>query len=160
MKITLAKALKLKNRLVSKLEQVSSVVSSHNSVLVGQERPIDIAQGMERREKLVDAIINLKTAINLANIPIQSTIYLLSELKGEVSFLRGMDTTSGTQPNHGFYREGSGTLEKTAILGYAEVQKRIEECEANIDANQDIIDKHNYSVEIDVEESIFSLLKG
>lgn len=160
MKITLAKALQLKNRLVSKLEQISNVVSSNNSVLVGQERQVDIMEGIRRREKLVDAIISLKTSINFANIPIQSTIYLLSELKGEVIFLRNMDTTSGTQPNNGFYREGSGTLEKTVVLDYEEVQKLIEECEANIDANQDTIDKHNHNVEIDVEDSIFTLLKG
>ena len=95
MKVTLAKALKLKNRFANKLQDVSRNIVTYNSVIEGLERPLDVNALMEKRGKLVDALINLKTAINVANAPIQSTIYLMSELKSDVVFLNGLDSSDG-----------------------------------------------------------------
>ena len=97
MKVTLAKALKLKNRFASKLGEVSRDVLAHNSVVDGQDRPVDVNVLIDKRSRLAEGLISLKTAINMANQPVQSTIYLLAELKGELVFLREIDTTSGKQ---------------------------------------------------------------
>jgi len=159
MKITLAKALKLKNRLANKTMEVSRSIHDYNSVIEGKERPVDISALIQKREKLVDALINLKTAINSANTPVQKTIYLLAELKGEISFLRGIDTSSGKQMN-GIWGDNVRIYNTVAILDYATVKGLTEEAEASIDANQDLLDKHNHTVELDIDDGVFTLLRG
>ena len=160
MKITLAKALKLKNRFANKITETSRSIHDYNSVIEGKERPVDINALIQKREKLVDALINLKTAISYANAPVQKTIYLLAELKGDVSFLRGIDTSSGKQMKSGIWGSDDKFYNTEAVLDYATVKGLIEETEASIDANQDVLDKHNHTVELDVDDEMFSLLRG
>jgi len=160
MKVTLAKALKLKNRFASKISEVSSNISAYNSVIEGQERPLDVNALMEKRAKLVDAVINLKTAINAANAPIQTTIYLLAELKSDAAFLKGIDTTAGKQVDRGSWGTEDKIYEKTTVVDFSTVQGLIEQAEADIDANQDKLDKHNHTVEVDVDDELLKLLRG
>jgi len=160
MKVTLAKALKLKNRFASKVSEVSNKITQYNSIIEGQERPVDINALMEKRGKLMDGLINLKSAINVANAPIQSTIYLLAELKGELNFLRSIMTDSGKQVQVGSWGDEDKIYKREAVLDHATVQGLIEQAETDIDANQDVLDKHNHSVEIDVEDEVIKLLRG
>lgn len=160
MKVTVAKALKLKNRIANKINEVSASIQAYNSVISGQERPVDINKLMEKRSKLVDRLISLKTAINNANIPIQSTVYLLAELKGELSFLRSLDTTNGKQVSMTTWGDGDKVYEKDAVLDYAFVKGLIDQVENDIDTNQDKLDNYNHRVEIDVSDEVFSLIKG
>jgi hypothetical protein len=159
MKITLAKALKLKNRFGAKISTVSELIAKHNSVMVGQDRPVDVNTLLEKRTRLVDVVINLKTAINAANVPVQQTIYLLSELKGELTFLKSVDTTSGKQMKESWRGDGT-VVDKDCVLEYSTIQGLIEQTEVDIDANQDTLDKHNHSVEIEIEDGVTNLLKG
>lgn len=160
MKVTLAKALKLKNRFANKIGEVSRNISNYNSIIKGQERPLDVNVLMEKRGKLVDGIINLKTAISAANAPVQSTIYLLAELKGEVVFLKGIDTTSGKQVDRGSWGSEDKIYEKDSVLDFATVQGLLEQAETDVDANQDKLDKHNHTVEIDVDDEVLKLLRS
>ena len=160
MKITLAKALKLKNRFASKVGEVNRNIQSYNSVVEGHERPVDVSALMLKREKIVDALVGLKTSISGANTPIQSTIYLLAEIKGDLTFLRGLDTSSGTQVNTARWGGEDKVLTKTSILDFATVQGLVEQAEADIDANQDKLDKHNHTVEIEIDDDVVKLLRG
>ena len=160
MKVTLAKALKLKNRFASKLQEVSGNITVYNSVVEGRERPVDVNALMDKRGKLTDAIVNLKTAINKANEPVVATIYLLAEVKGEVNFLRGVDTTSGKQVRAATWNDDDKIFQKTSILDYSTVQGLIEQAEADVDTNQEKLDKHNHSVEIEVDDEVMKLLRG
>jgi hypothetical protein len=160
MKITLAKALKLKNRFASKIGEVNGNIISYNSVIEGQDRPVDVSALMFRRERLVDALITLKTDISGANTPIQSIIYLLAEVKGDLTFLRGIDTSSGVQEKSGHWGEIDKIVTKTSILDFGTIQGLIEQAEADIDANQDKLDKHNHIVEIEIDDEVVKLLRG
>jgi len=160
MKITVAKALKVKNRLVNKISDVSSKIQTYNSVVMGKERPVSVTDLMTRRDQMVDTLINIKTAISLSNATVQSTIYLLAELKGELNFLRGIDTTSGKQVNEATWGSDAKIYEKDSVLDYATVQGLIAQVEADIDANQDRLDTHNHTVEIDIFEGVLDLIKG
>ena len=160
MKVTLAKALKLKSRFASKISEVTGSIQTYNSMIEGQERPVDINALMEKRSKLVDALLNLKSAINQANAPIQSTIYLLAELKDEASFLRGIDTKSGKQINARTWGSEENIYNKTVVLDYNTVKGLIEQAEADIDTNQEKLDVHNHTVQIDVDDEVLKLLRG
>jgi len=160
MKITLAKALKIKNRLAAKVGETSKAITEYNSVIKDAVRPVDINALLEKRGKLVDALLNCKTAISTANIPIQATIFLLSELKDEANFLRGVDTTSGVTINNSRWGTTETIHEKTAILDYQMVKALIDQIEIDIDTNQEKLDVHNYSVSVEIDESVMSLMRG
>jgi len=160
MKVTLAKTLKLKNRIVKKIQEVSLNIQAYNSMMVGQERPDDVNALMETRSKLMDALINLKTSLSKANEQVQSTIYLLAEIKGDLVFLKGIDTTSGKQIQNSGWGPDVKFIEKTAILDYKTVQGLIKQAEADIDINQDILDKHNHTVEIEVSDDVMNLIRN
>src|SRR5262249_3534981 len=62
--ITLAKALKVKNRLTGRLAKVQADIQAYNSVPAGQAHQGNCPALMETREELVGALVELKTAIN------------------------------------------------------------------------------------------------
>lgn len=78
--ISLAKALKIKSRLTGKISELSSTISLYNSFLVeNKESMIDVRKLMERRENLVNALVELKTAMYKANWNIANSLELLRE---------------------------------------------------------------------------------
>jgi len=160
MKVTVAKALKLKNRITQKIQEVSGSIQSYNSIIEGKDRPVDVNVQMQKRDKLTEALINLKTAINQANMPIQSTVYLLAELKGELGFLRGIDTTSGKQVSTANWGGEDKIYSKSCVIDYKTLNNLIHQAEVDIDANQDTLDTHNHTVMIDVDQEVLDLIKG
>jgi hypothetical protein len=96
--ITLAKALKVKNRLTGRLAKVQADIQAYNSVPQGQAGQVNVPALMQAREELVGALVALKTAINDANREAQRDIYLLAEKKATAQFLAGVNTRHGPQP--------------------------------------------------------------
>src|SRR5690349_21419817 len=90
--ITLAKALKVKNRLAGRLARVQADIQAYNSVPEGQAGQVNVPALMRTREELVGAMVGLKTAINDANREVQPAIYDLAEKKAEAQFLAGLNT--------------------------------------------------------------------
>jgi hypothetical protein len=84
--ISLAKALKLKNRLAGRVAKLDADLAAYNSVLAGSDQP-DIRRMYAERQRLVGQLIELKVAINAANQPAQRTIFLLGEQKSLVALL-------------------------------------------------------------------------
>jgi hypothetical protein len=72
--ITLAKALKVKNRLTGRLAKVQADIQAYNSVPAGQADQVNVPALMQTRAELVGAQVALKTAINDANREAQRDI--------------------------------------------------------------------------------------
>jgi hypothetical protein len=96
--ITLAKALKVKNRLTGRLAKVQADIQAYNSVPEGQADQVNVLALVQTREQLVGALVSLKTAINDANREAQRDIYDLAEKKATAQFLAGVNTRHGPQP--------------------------------------------------------------
>ena len=96
--ITLAKALKVKNRLTGRLAKVQADIQAYNSVPEGQAGQVNVPALMWTREELVGALVGLKTAINDANREAQRDVYDLAEKKATAQFLAGVNTRHGPQP--------------------------------------------------------------
>ena len=77
--ITLAKALKVKNRLTGRLAKVQADIQAYNSVPEGQVDQVNVQALMKTREELVGALVSLRTAINDANREAQWDIYDLAD---------------------------------------------------------------------------------
>ncbi len=150
--ISLAKSLKLKNRLVSRLAKVSEEIKGNNCKIDGQER-LDIKSRLELREELISSVISLKTAIYKGNVGIQETLFGLSEKKSSITFYTGMDTRNESNP-HGY--------QNTPIVYVAHIRKEdclanIKRLEAEIDDLQEKVDEYNYTTKIEVSQRTLDL---
>src|SRR5262249_28078630 len=99
---------------------------------------------------------DLKTAITQANVPVQSTIYSLAELKSLIALLQGLNT------KHGGFVEGYAgtTVQYVAQLRRGEVNDEVRRLEAEIDRLQDRLDTFNHTTRIAVSSATLAIADG
>lgn len=152
--ITLAKALKIKNRLVGRLAKIQIDIQTFNSVPEGQAGQVDVPALTQNREALVEAIVGLKTAINEANRETQRDIYALAEKKATAQFLAGVCTRHGPQP--AVYPSTTEVI-YVAALKKADVDAQVARLETDIDQLQDKLDQFNHDRKVEVDGRILEL---
>ena len=152
--ITLAKALKVKNRLAGRLAKVQADIQAFNSVPEGQAGQVDVAALVKTRDELVAALVGLKTAVNEANREVQRVIYELAEAKASAQFLAGVPTRHGPQPP--CY---PATVEVTyvAAIKKADVDALVARLEKEIDRLQELLDQFNHVHKVAVEPRTLEL---
>ena len=146
--ITLAKALKVKNRLTGRLAKVQADIQAFNSVPEGQADQVSVLALMKTREELVGALVSLKTAINEANRGAQRDIYDLAEKKATAQFLAGVSTRHGPQPP---VYPSTIEVNYVAALKKADVDGQVARLETEIDQLQDRLDQFNHDRKIEVD---------
>ena len=153
--ITLAKALKVKNRLAGRLAKAQADIQAFNSVPQGQADQVNVPALMKTREELVGALVGLKASINDANREAQRDIYLLAEKKATAQFLGALNTRHGPQPS--IY---PSTTEVTyvAALKKADVDGLMVRLEKEIDQLQDKLDQFNHVHRIEIDGRILELV--
>lgn len=151
--VSLAKALKIKNRLTGRLNKTTQTIQRYNSVQEGQSQGVDVGQQVKLRDRIRDSLITLKTAIFRANMEIQGTILTLGEAKSEVQFYGGIDTTDGEQVHH--YQ--AANIRYTATIKRADVEAKIAQLENTIDTLQDKLDEYNVNTKIEIPQTVLDL---
>jgi len=146
-KISLAKALKLKNRMTGDLKTLETRVQSYNSNEKGRTVPYDGKSTYLESNALRMGIVHLKTTIQLANKPIEQEIIFLGELKAEISFLSSVPTRKGVEITVNYGKEI--TTEFIASISKEEIDAVIKELQSKIDDLQDKIDAHNATTMIE-----------
>jgi hypothetical protein len=146
--ITLAKALKIKNRLTGRLAKVQADIQAYNSVPAGQADQVNVPALMKTREELVGALVGVKTAINDANREAQRDIYDLAEKKATAQFLAGVNTRHGPQPA---VYPNTTEVSYIAALKKADVDTLVSRLEKEIDQLQDRLDQFNHAHKIEVD---------
>jgi len=152
--ITLGKALKIKNRLTGRLAKVQVDIQMFNSVPEGQAGQVNVPALVQTRGELVEALVNLKTAINEANRAVQRDIYDLAEKKATAQFLGGVNTRHGPQPA---VYPSTTEVNYVAALKKADVDALVARVEKDIDQLQDRLDQFNHVHKIDVDGRILEL---
>lgn len=152
--ITLGKALKIKNRLAGRLAKVQADIQAFNSVPVGQADQVNVPALLKTRAELVEALVNLKKAINDANGETQRDIYDLAEKKATAQFLGGICTRHGPQPP---VYPATIEVNYVAALKKADVDALVAGLEKDIDQLQDRLDQFNHDRKIEVEGRILEL---
>ncbi len=149
--ITLAKALKLKNRLAGRVAKLTTDIQQHNSKQQGADT-VDVPALYARRSEAVARLVDLKAAISQANRPIQRDIYALAEKKAEIAMLAGLDA------QHGSFMEGHGTTPTVYVaqVRKAEVDTRTLALETDIDALQDKLDGFNHDTRLAIDPGILA----
>ena len=154
MKITLARALKLKNRLAGQLTKIGGRAVSHNSYVEGTNNPYDSVKVFAEYGKIQEQLVELKSKIQAANAPIHKSIAMMGELRSEIVLLNSMSVTKGvvTEPRYG---EGQdATRVYVAAIDKLARDNNVAELEQEIDVLQDDIDTHNATTSIELTFSI------
>jgi len=146
-KITLAKALKEKNKLVKKILGSQHLLNETNSVIKGNNRDFQPAALLNNLKSDTDKLVRLKSAINKANLPINQLIIRTAENKSIIAFLKKLDTKAGKSAER-YSREMP--IEYDAAITGRMVLEEIAKLEAEIERNQEEIDAFNHATEVEV----------
>ncbi len=150
-KMTLAKALKHKNRVAQKIARISDDIRVNNSILAINAAEVDVKALDEMRKTLTDYLVALKTAIHRASDAVRDSIFMLAELKGSIGFYRSISTQHGKRESHRFGGSGDEFVEHKAVMRKDAVDRMVTELEERIDAIQDRLEEFNVTTKIDID---------
>ena len=142
--MTIAQALKEKNKKVAKIQKIWDRIQRYNSIQEGAERPYSTAELFGQAHAEVGLLVELKTKIHEASSPVRADIFALSEMKNFVQRVRSVNTTQGVHRDR---------YESTSSLMIAELDikwqdAKIEELEEKIEKLQEKLDQFNHTTHI------------
>jgi DNA repair exonuclease SbcCD ATPase subunit len=143
--MTIAQALKEKNKKVTKLSNLWDRLQRYNVVTEGDTRPYSSQDTWNEIEKLTKEIVELKTRIHHASEPVRLDIFMLSELKNKAQRLKSVNTNSGT------YRDrysDSAPVVQTPEFDILWKDSMVEQIETQIEETQERLDKFNHTSNI------------
>jgi hypothetical protein len=139
-------ALKHKKKLASKINEEFNKMSKYNSVESGANRVYSARESMSNWKELTNELIGLKTKIHLANAKVYGKIFRMSELKSQLSSLKGLDCTEGKFSDR--YGMRDTPIVKEAEIGLLERDQMIMDMELEIEKLQEELDEHNATTTI------------
>lgn len=153
--ITLAKALKVKNRLAGKLKDLQDKATKFNVTDVQKQvfRTINLTQIWAELESTRDSLIDIKSKIAVATSAIAGKLQEMAEYKSQVSFFERLPVEEGmTEPPYGY--NSSVPFESVEIKSYideANRQSQIQLFKKKIEDLQDEVDTFNATTQIDFQ---------
>jgi hypothetical protein len=152
-KISLAKLMKVKNRLAGRIATTQSEIVNYNSTVQGSESP-DVKTLYDLYDKMTAQMVKLKVALFDANRGgQQERIFALAEKKSKLTWLRGMSTRNGPQQGY-----DDKVVNYVATFKKADVDSLARQLEREIDETQDAIDSFNASRKVTVDSELFTLV--
>lgn len=151
--ISLSKVLKIKNRLSGRMNKATTDIQTYNSTLAEQAEQVNVEKLISLREELMNALIELKTYLVKANIPIQFLLIRLGELKAKVQFLQGISVQDGSV-RHGYQNT---EIVYQAYYKKNDVDLQVQALEKEIDSIQDELDSFNVLTKIEINPRILEL---
>jgi len=142
--MTIAQALKEKNKKVAKIQKIWDKIQLYNSVQEGEERPYSSSELYDQVHIEISELISLKTRIHAASQPVRESIFTLSELKNQVQRVRSINTTNGS---HRDRYSGSATT-MIAELSIQWKDQTVELLEEEIEKIQEKLDQFNHTTQI------------
>ena len=143
--MNLAKALKQKNRLAQKINNLKEEIQRENSTRQDDPKKIKVEDLMEELNTVIDKLIKLKIVIFVAASSQRENILRLGELKSRIIFLKSIDTREGKIDGY-----GENEVEYTVVFDKVWIKKEVEKNEKEIDDIQEELDKFNYITEIEI----------
>ena len=154
MQITLARALKEKNRIVGEINSLKGIFSRENSRVENLEKTQTNRQELwDKILKRTDDLIALKAKIATANIHIYPFIEKMSELKSRVTYIQSLNQVEGVQePDHYQLARNSNTKSKiiSAHFNTEKVDILVADLQKEIGDLQDKVDEFNATHKIEL----------
>ena len=142
--MTIAQALKEKNKRVAKIGKLWEKIQRYNSVQEGAERPYSSSELYEQVQTEINELVDLKTRIHEASAPVRKDIFALSEMKNLVQRVRSVNTTQGVYRDR--YSDSSSLV--IAELDIKWQDSTVEAFEEEIEKLQEKLDQFNHTVQI------------
>jgi chromosome segregation ATPase len=149
--IKLCRALKLKNRLASRLGRIDQLIIAHNSSIKDHSE-YDARDLYKQRMLLAQQLVQLKVDISSANAAVQNQIYEIAECKSLCATLAKVNSQHG--PHTKSYGESLQMYE--AQFRKADLDKEIRKVEREVDRLQDELDEFNHKTHIQVDTTILN----
>lgn len=146
-KITLARALKEKNRLSRSLRKLNERLVLSNSVLESNEFNYDAQEVLNQIIETQNKLVELKAEIQKANVPIFKKIFRIGEYRSHIDMLRRINTTEGEKEMF----SGEKPIKYKCQFNQFAIDEMVENLEDLIDSIQDEIDKFNHNTYIEVD---------
>jgi len=137
---TIAKALKEKNKIKNEIANLQKKLNSHNSILKGNKRPVDLQAVESELIEKIDLLVSLKNAITKANQPVQERIYKLAELRGLISFYRNLPVTEGLHRSS----YGNEPFAYEVFFNEAVIDERVKKLDSEAEKLQDELEVFNH----------------
>lgn len=149
MKVTLAQALKLKNRTVAAINRAKEILTRENSRDAKSASKVDCTVVYADMLRHTEALIVIKTALAKANVGIYAQLAEMEEKKSFITYLRTLTVTEGEVKAPRFHQEADATT-FVAYINAAKRDELIATAEARIAVLQDEVDTFNASHRVDV----------
>lgn len=135
--MNLTKALKQKKKLVKLADTYYERFANNNKQIEGQEVTYDPETNFENWLKTITELVDLKTKIHIANQPIAHKIFMLGELKNQVTKIKRVSTDSGKiterySERTFVYISWMNTITRDSIV--AKLEEQIETLQEEIEA--------------------------
>ena len=162
MKVTVAKAMKMKNRLAALLKEKGENIKENNSILKKGVRKLDVRREVEERSKVAESLVDLKTALNKSNMSVQRDVFELSELKAELKMWDEVPCDDGlnfgtpsqfSKKEHFFSMGEPKEIEMSSELKFADIKEIREKLVKRIDKIQDKLDHFNHTTQIEIPDA-------
>ena len=148
MQISLAQALKEKNRIAGEINLLWNAVQKQNSCYEGHKRSIDVNATIERINLYTEKLIELKAKIGKANSGNLENMYALEEYKSQICRFGKLDTTEDIR-----YRGLNDSIMEvcSAEITAPDVQQKTKALQRQCDRLQDELDAYNatHTIEFD-----------
>ena len=147
--VSIARALKEKNRVAGRLAKAREIIQQENSKDKSLPRRVDVEATYAEAKMLEARLVAIKSAIAQANNPIVAKIIELDELKSEIAFLNGLNVKEGRFEEVSY---GNKIVrDSEAVVGQARVLAEVAELQKRADVLQDALDEFNASTKVEIE---------
>jgi|LakMenEpi03Aug12_release.lakeMendotaPanAssembly.Ray.scaffolds.fasta_scaffold87624_4 hypothetical protein len=138
--MTINEALKRKNKLVSEIDKQAVIAMKYNSMAADSVRRYSAKAAAEGMEKLTHELVELKTKIHLANAPVYSKIFEISELKNLIKKYRAISSDEGMVAHR--WSDAPPTM-MVVEMDVVTLDTKVSELEAKIETLQNELDVWN-----------------
>ena len=153
-KMTIARALKEKERVARKLKSARETLGRVNSVMVGLKRPVDAKEAFEAVQRLQNRFLEIKKAIVAANAGISAQLTEMLVVRAEKEYYEKLDCRESS-PRGEWETSNDGsrvwrTEEFDVYINEGKRKEIVEALEQRLDDLQDEVDAFNatHSLEI------------
>ena len=153
MKITLAQALKEKNRLAGEIARAWALLQTENSKREDIRRVVDVAETYNKIKLYTEKLVELKAKIGVANAGNLERIYRMDEYKSALAKLESINTdeTSVFQRlTESTYKE----FKRTVVFNASQILEMREQLQKECNRLQDEMDAFNVATKIDFESAL------
>lgn len=138
--MNITEALKQKSRLIRDIRKERDRLFRWNTYVLGSTVPYEAKPTYENWMMLKKELVTLKSKIQVANVGIQETIFLLSEKKDTLENLKGLKCIEGELVTETYSTQ---TIEVSGI-SLLERDRLIQNLETEIDELQNKIEAYNH----------------